>query len=205
MSTDQDSKILDWARENPKFRKYENNIDLLRQLYAKHHTPKTVVEVIEGQNAELTLLIVKEFKRRNPIMLCSGCGKKSCDVDKCGKEDYKEKQSYNFMAGDRTGQIMVSVPPWFEGDGELVAEEEYKVTGSIKMFQDKPQINIESAELIAEDLSGAIQAAEEAMDLYKGEVKQERFMQMMKGYEGQIEQVMKKLNLVEDGDMIKRG
>lgn len=202
----QNEKMIEFVRQ--KFGEdYAENPDMVRALYAKHHTAKTIVECIEGAQAELKVLVIKAWKPTT-VKLCSKCGSKKCK-ETCGEEDYIDKYSYSFQAGDRSGIIAVRFPPWYDGDASKVVEEKvYVVKGKIGKYKEKYDITVEEFKEVVEDKSEkAVEIAKSALDVRKGSMNKLKFEDFMKqeGFGEYLQIVKDKLNLVEVGDLIKIG
>lgn len=131
-----DEKILAWAKGQPKYARFMKNMVLLREMFLKHHISKSVEDIIVGGNADLELMIVKDYDRK-AVTLCSGCMRKVCT---CGKEDGKEFQGYAYLGTDVTYQgsntekanITVSISPFNKKVMPLEVDKIYRIEGFVK-------------------------------------------------------------------------
>lgn len=129
-TNDQIKKMTQWVRERYGGG-YAENLDLVKQIYAKNNIAKTISDCAEGGKAELELLIAKAYKPYT-VKVCSKCWCKICK-EQCREEDYIDRTVYSFLAGDdKKGLITIRTPPWFEGDGSQIKEDTiHKVIGKV--------------------------------------------------------------------------
>ena len=211
MSTDLEieQKMKDWADRNPKWKKYRDNIPLLKHIYAKHNLALSIKECIVEGRAKITLLILKDMKRK-PLLLCSGCHRKTCNVDDCSKEDYVEHFPQAYQARDSTGDmIVIEITPFEENMNPLKDDTEYVVEGIISEYKDRKTLRIEKAtecdQTESEDdfLAKGVEMATQIMQLCNNKAPLEKFQNMMKQYDpDQIAKIMEKANLKEENDFV---
>jgi len=214
MSTDLEieQKMKDWADKNPKWKKYRDNIPLLKHIYAKHNLAVTIKECIVEGRAKITLLILKDMKRK-PLLLCSGCHRKSCDMEGCSKEDYVEHFPQAYLARDMTGEKMViEITPFEEDLNPLKDDTEYVIEGTVSEYKDKKTLRIEKAtecqgsETEDQFVEKGVEMAKQIMQLCDDKAPLEKFNNMMKQYNpDQIASIMDKANLIEtDGFVVSK-
>jgi len=202
-----DSKIIEWAKSNPIFVKYLNNYTLLKIFYSKYHKATKVKDCVEGVYAELELLVAKLHKPR-PVMLCAKCGKKKCDQQNCGADEYKERNGYSYTAGDNTGSIYIGVAPFKDEKIPILKEESiYKVKGNITQYKDKLTIEVDEVEEIkvesTVDLSPIISIVVEMLKLYSNKVEKSKWTAFVSNYQADhVAMAMIQLGLKEENGYI---
>lgn len=206
IDAEMESKIKAWAEKSPKFRRFLTNMPMLASLYAKHHKPEKVKDCIVDQEAKLELLITKKYNKSKQV-LCVDCFRKEGpeEAEECGKSEFDVFYAYNYLAGDETGEIKVSFPPWYEhGNPELDEEEIYVVEGTISEWKGKKQISVTSEiKKVLEDNSEAMQAMKELLEMHDGEIPSELIGEAMEGFEGYMPSIFKELNLEEKDGKIR--
>ena len=200
-----EAKIKAWASKNPKFKPFLGNMAMLAKLYANHFKPDKVSECIEDQEAKLTLLITKKVGAKT-MKLCSECNRRpgtACS-EQCGEGDFVDMEGVTYSAGDATGEIMITIPPWAQYNKELDIEEVYIVEGSIRKYKTTLQIQPNTEiKPIPTDNSEAISALKELMEMHDGEVPTEMLSSAMQGYEGELESAIEELGLIEVDGVLK--
>lgn len=178
-----ETKIKDWAKENPKFRKYLNNVPLLTRLYAKHHKPEKVKDCLPDQEAKLTLLISKAYDPKK-LRLCTECYGKAGDKEtaNCGVSDFEEMLTYGYEAGDETGEIGLSLPPWYDGFKDIEEEEVYVVEGRISSYNDKLQLQATKVEPYESDGNECELALKELLEARPRGVNAKMFEAAVQGF-----------------------
>lgn len=148
---EQEQKMNNWAETymNGRFKKFIGT-DQLKLFYVEHNMPTQVSDCVVDGKARLTLMIAKQMSRKS-IQLCKECGKKVCDEEKCGAEDYVERQPRAYIGADQTGQIKLGVPPFKDNTiPELENDVEYVIEGTIREFNKVLELNVESVEKVGE-------------------------------------------------------
>lgn len=143
-----EEKIGEWAKSEPSMKKYTNsNLKLLKEFYRTKYVAKKISDCLEGQNADLELVILEEQPRK-PIMLCNKCKHKVCLYD-CGKKEYVEHTQKGYLAIDVDGQkIVIDISPFYNGSiKELEIEQVYCVKGKIKEYNKKLYITADAVVL----------------------------------------------------------
>lgn len=204
-----EEKMKTWADNQPKWKKYRDNIPLLRHIYAKHNIAGTVKDCMVEGRAKFKVLILKNFNRK-AITLCSKCFKKSCDTDSCGAEDYEDFQPHSYQAIDMKGDmIVVEITPFDTELKPLKDDTEYVLEGSINEYKDKKTLRIETIQeceeitSIKEQDDKAIELAGQIMQLGNGKIGRDKFYNMMSQFsDTQIQDAMAHLKLKEEGEEI---
>lgn len=180
-----EQKIKDWARGNPKYRRFMGNPKMLRRLYAKHNKPNKVSDCMPEQEAKLTLFITK-LLGKNTVKLCSECGRKPGDKEttECGVSDFVEKEAFSYIAGDETDEIIVTVPPWFEYDSELELEETYVIEGLIREYEGNLQIQpTEKMLQVSEETEDLKTLIKDTVEAHKYKVPEKVFDKVVEAYD----------------------
>ena len=196
-----EQKIKAWARENPKYRRYLSNMAMLSKLYAKHHKPTKIKDCMEGQEAKLTLFVVKLIGE-GKVRQCVECGMKpgEKESEKCGVSEFEERTTASYAAGDETGEIMITIPPWYTHSKKMELEEMYLVEGVIKEYEGNLQIQPteEMTKIDAED-NEVKEALEQIMMVNDGKVKKDIMTAGMQGFdEDEVKEAMEEMGIEED-------
>lgn len=130
------AKIVAWGREN--FPEWVENIKLITALYNDKHTALTVSDCIAGAKAKLTLLFVRAYEP-NTYKVCGKCNRAKCS-EKCGEQAFEDKTGHAFLAGDKSGIIMVKTSHFTKGELPTT-ERVYTVEGTIQEYNGKLSIN----------------------------------------------------------------
>lgn len=219
MSFELDEKAKAFALENPQYKRFLKNKPLLRQMYLKHHKVESVLECVEGCNAKLTLMIVSQNKRK-PIKVCDKCNKKNCD---CGADDYVEKQGRSYTGvdanyegeDDKESVILVEITPFDEDVDDLTENEVYEIEGKFSIWppgdseKGKKQIRVEKVSKVdlpepddTQEILDAKDVAKHLLELGDGEVKIQKWNNLMRDYKPHIPLVMKDMDLIEKDGVI---
>ncbi len=208
-----EQKMKDWADSNPKWKKYRDNIALLKHIYAKHNVAEQVSDCMKEGRAKITLLILKDLKRK-PLILCSGCFRKSCDMEGCSKEDYIEHFPQAYKARDMHGEMInIEITPFDKELKPLDDDTEYVIEGTVDEYKERKMIRIEKAtkcdepeESTDEIVSQGVEMANQIMALCDEKAPLEKFTNMMKQYSPDVvANIMVKAGLKEVDNFVVRG
>ena len=191
-------EMKEWATtyKKGKYKRFINAVETLKLYYVKYNKPTFITDAILGEEAQLTLMVLK-IKERKPMTLCAECWKKSCT---CDENDYQEFYPKEYTGTDQTGKIKISMAPWSKLD-PLSEEETYVIDGEISEYNGNMEIkakeytkatdkqidaqikNAEGKEVDAESKEvDKIEKIKIAVETFDGELSKVRFDEITDGW-----------------------
>ena len=181
-----------WALTYKKgqFKRFVNAVETLKLYYVKYNKPKFITDTIVGEEAQLTLMVLK-IKDRQKLTLCVECWKKVCNPDKCGEEDYQEFWPKEYTGTDQTGKVKISLAPWSKLE-PLKEEETYVVDGTISEYNGALEIKAkEYTKATTKEIDQQLKDAEgkEVETKEKGDDKIEKIKTAVDTFDGELSKV----------------